>query len=52
MATARDSHTGLEWRFRQMTLVDLVQVSALERASYAFPWSDQIFNDCLRVGYH
>jgi ribosomal-protein-alanine N-acetyltransferase len=52
MATARDSYTGLAWRFRQMTQVDLVQVSALERASYAFPWSDQIFNDCLRVGYH
>ncbi len=52
MATARDSYTGLAWRFRQMTQADLVQVSALERASYAFPWSDQIFNDCLRVGYH
>jgi ribosomal-protein-alanine N-acetyltransferase len=35
-----------------MTPADLVQVAALERASYAFPWSDQIFSDCLRVGYH
>ena len=52
MATARDSLPGLSWRFRPMTQADLVQVSALERASYAFPWSDQIFSDCLRVGYH
>jgi ribosomal-protein-alanine N-acetyltransferase len=52
MATARDSFAGLAWRFRPMTQADLVQVSALERASYAFPWSDQIFSDCLRVGYH
>ena len=52
MATARDSFTGPAWLFRPMTQVDLVQVSALERASYAFPWSDQIFSDCLRVGYH
>ena len=35
-----------------MTQADLAQVAALERASYAFPWSDQIFSDCLRVGYH
>ena len=35
-----------------MMQADLVQVAALERASYAFPWSDQIFSDCLRVGYH
>ena len=35
-----------------MAASDLVQVAALERASYAFPWSDQIFSDCLRVGYH
>ena len=52
MATARDSFAGLAWRFRPMTQADLVPVSALERASYAFPWSDQIFSDCLRVGYH
>jgi ribosomal-protein-alanine N-acetyltransferase len=35
-----------------MAASDLAQVAALERASYAFPWSDQIFSDCLRVGYH
>ena len=52
MATARNSFTELAWRFRPMTQADLVQVAALERASYAFPWSDQIISDCLRVGYH
>jgi len=52
VATARDTFTGLAWRFRPMTQADLVPVVALERASYAFPWSDQIFSDCLRVGYH
>ena len=52
MATARDTQAELNWRFRPMTQADLAQVAALERASYAFPWSDQIFSDCLRVGYH
>ena len=28
------------------------RVAALERESYVFPWNDQIFADCLRVGYH
>jgi ribosomal-protein-alanine N-acetyltransferase len=35
-----------------MAVGDLVHVAALERGSYAFPWNDQIFADCLRVGYH
>lgn len=35
-----------------MAQSDLPQVAALERGSYAFPWNDQIFADCLRVGYH
>src|SRR5688572_32800544 len=35
-----------------MAQADLPQVAALERASYEFPWNDQIFADCLRVGYH
>lgn len=52
MATARDTAKGVAWRFRPMAPADLPQVAALERASYAFPWNDQIFSDCLRVGYH
>ena len=38
-------------RFRAMTPGDLPAVAAVERASYAFPWSEGIFRDCLRVGY-
>ena len=38
-------------RFRAMTPSDVPAVGVIERASYAFPWSDGIFRDCLRVGY-
>jgi ribosomal-protein-alanine N-acetyltransferase len=37
--------------FRAMTPGDLPSVAAVERAAYAFPWSEGIFRDCLRVGY-
>lgn len=30
---------------------DVPDVVAAERASYAFPWSEGIFRDCLRAGY-
>lgn len=30
---------------------DIPRVMIVERASYRFPWSQQIFSDCLRVGY-
>jgi ribosomal-protein-alanine N-acetyltransferase len=30
---------------------DLPAVSALEAASYDFPWSPGIFNDCLKAGH-
>jgi [ribosomal protein S18]-alanine N-acetyltransferase len=36
---------------RPMRQEDLVAVVAVERAAYAHPWSDGIFEDCLRVGY-
>ena len=38
-------------RFRAMTPSDVPAVGVIERASYAFPWSEGIFRDCLRVGY-
>ncbi|HQX47436.1 MAG TPA: ribosomal protein S18-alanine N-acetyltransferase [Steroidobacteraceae bacterium] len=38
-------------QLRPMTEEDLARVSAVERESYAFPWSEGIFRDCLRVGY-
>ena len=52
MATAPDTGGAPDWRLRPMRSADLPRVAALERASYAFPWSERIFDDCLRVGYH
>jgi ribosomal-protein-alanine N-acetyltransferase len=36
---------------RNMTHVDLSQVSDIERLSYDFPWSHGVFRDCLLAGY-
>jgi ribosomal-protein-alanine N-acetyltransferase len=52
MATAREDFAAPARSLRPMTQADLASVAALERESYVFPWSDQIFADCLRVGYH
>ena len=52
MATAREDVAAAGWRLRPMESGDLARVAALERESYVFPWNDQIFADCLRVGYH
>ncbi len=30
---------------------DLDQVAAIETEAYPYPWSRQIFRDCLKVGY-
>lgn len=38
-------------RLRPMALNDVSDVIAVERASYAFPWSEGVFRDCIRVGY-
>lgn len=37
---------------RLMTEQDLGEVLRIERLNYQFPWSDAIFRDCLKVGYH
>ena len=34
-----------------MIRFDLDEVHAIEKASYPFPWSRQIFGDCLRMDY-
>ncbi|MGB5940732.1 MAG: ribosomal protein S18-alanine N-acetyltransferase [Rhodanobacter sp.] len=36
---------------RSMRVEDLDAVSALENASYEFPWSPGIFGDCLKAGH-
>ena len=52
MATAPELFDGLaEVVIRPMRPLDVLEVVAIERASYQFPWSDGIFRDCLRVGY-
>jgi ribosomal-protein-alanine N-acetyltransferase len=38
-------------RIRAMQDTDVAEVVHIERASYAFPWSEGIFRDCLRVSY-
>jgi ribosomal-protein-alanine N-acetyltransferase len=40
-----------EVHIRPMMEIDLPEVAAIEQGSYAFPWSENIFRDCLRVGY-
>ena len=54
MSAARPEPHGHHQRlvkFRAMTPADVPAVGAIERAAYAFPWSEGIFRDCLRVGY-
>ena len=36
---------------RPMSESDLDDVMSIETRIYEFPWTRQIFNDCLRVGY-
>ncbi len=38
--------------FRVMTEEDLPSVLAIENTVYQFPWSENIFKDCMRVGYY
>ncbi len=37
--------------FRDMLLADIDDVMAAEVSNYDFPWSKQIFLDCIKVGY-
>ncbi|MCG6971118.1 MAG: ribosomal protein S18-alanine N-acetyltransferase [Gammaproteobacteria bacterium] len=40
-----------EYCTRPMEPGDLAQVMEIETSVYKFPWSRQIFKDCIRVGY-
>ena len=52
MATAPELFANVpEVVIRPMRAADVLEVVAIERASYQFPWSEGIFRDCLRVGY-
>ncbi len=48
MVAALDSTSNL----RQMREADVDQVIDIEQRAYEFPWTPQIFRDCLRAGYH
>ncbi|MES1927946.1 ribosomal-protein-alanine acetyltransferase [Salinisphaera dokdonensis CL-ES53] len=37
---------------RGMRSRDVPAVLEIEQLSYGYPWSERIFRDCLRVGYH
>ena len=43
--------TAKDLWFRRMTPGDVERVISVEREVYQFPWSERIFNDCIRVGY-
>jgi [ribosomal protein S18]-alanine N-acetyltransferase len=38
-------------RPRLMTKADLPEVMVIERTNYPFPWDEDIFLDCFKVGY-
>jgi ribosomal-protein-alanine N-acetyltransferase len=38
-------------RTRAMAPGDLLYIAGIEQTSYAFPWSDGIFRDCIKAGY-
>ena len=51
MATAPHHLPTPTLSLRAMREDDLPGVAAAERDSYAFPWSEGVFRDCLRAGY-
>jgi [ribosomal protein S18]-alanine N-acetyltransferase len=38
--------------FRLMTIDDVVGIMKIESQIYDHPWTEGIFRDCIRVGYH
>ena len=50
-AAPEDLREVPEVQIRPMMEIDLPEVALVEQHSYAFPWSENIFRDCLRVGY-
>ncbi len=39
-------------QLRPMERRDVPAVLAIEQRAYDYPWTEGIFNDCIRVGYH
>ncbi|MCP4187212.1 MAG: ribosomal protein S18-alanine N-acetyltransferase [Gammaproteobacteria bacterium] len=40
-----------EISFRRMDIGDIDTVILVEKQVYEYPWTETIFNDCIRVGY-
>ena len=40
------------YNIRAMVAADIPEVLRIERSSYQIPWTEQIFRDCLKVGYY
>lgn len=38
--------------YRLMELNDLARVMEIEEIAYEYPWSQAIFRDCIKAGYH
>jgi len=38
--------------FREMTSEDVPAIMEIEKIVYTHPWTEGIFNDCIRVGYN
>jgi len=38
--------------FREMTTEDVPAIMEIEKVVYTHPWTEGIFNDCIRVGYN
>lgn len=52
MAVVRlDAVAMPELSFRSARESDVPEILRIERLSYAFPWTEGIFRDCLRVNY-
>ena len=41
-----------ETSYRLMELSDLDSIMSIEDLAYPFPWSQAIFRDCIKAGYH
>lgn len=39
-------------KFRKMTSEDVSEILNIEKKIYTHPWTEGIFNDCIRVGYN
>lgn len=39
-------------KIRTMECTDIAPVMAIERQTYEFPWTEGIFRDCIKAGYH